>query len=593
MNQNTYKHFAHIPAPEIARSTFDRSHGHKTSFNVGDLVPIFCQEILPGDTMVLNTNKVVRLQTLLTPIMDNMYLDTYYFFVPYRLVWEHYKEFCGENTQSAWIPQTEYVIPSVSSPAGGFAVGGLADHLGYPVNVEWSNASKWAPSALPLRAYALICNEYFRDENLTDPLHIPMGDANQTGTNGSDYVQDVANGGALFKASKYHGYFTSCLPGTQKGPDVTLGNTTASAKVKTGPTFNDEGNVPLNFIWWNQNSGMAMDNFSSPLLFRVPSGLSPAVNQPNNNTFSFYKINDHKSNGQATNDNVTGIVPSTSVVGGNQGAQYLANMALVPNNLWVQNVNSSFTVNELRLAFQLQRFYEKLARGGSRFNEYILSMYGVLPPDASIQRPEYLGGNRVPINIHAVQNQAQGVQDFLGDLGAMSVTADSHGDVVKSFAEPGLVLGLVCARYDHTYSQGMPKMFMRRHRTDFYLPVFANIGEQPVYQNEIMATSDNLNSDTVFGYQEAWADYRYAPSTVSGLMRPGVPKTLDTWHLADDYATPPTLSDSWIREDKSNVDRVLAVSSAVSDQLFGDFWFDLKHTRPMPVYSVPGLIDHN
>lgn len=560
MNRNVESHFSELPSVDIRRSIFDRSHSHKTSFNVGELIPFYIDEVLPGDTFNVTTSKVVRLQTLLTPVMDNLYLDTYFFFGRGRDLWTHFKEFAGENTESAWIPETTYQIPSISSPEGGFDVGTIADYLGLPVKVEWDNDAARRPSALPFRFYAKICDEWFRDENLTDPLNIPLGDSNQTGSNGTDYINDIANGGKPFLVAKYHDYFTSALPSPQKGPDVTFPLLSSGfAPVGARSVFVDHPNLNNDWFRFGRLDGSNVP--SGPLDLYLVGAESAAKG------VGYYP-------GNPTGDFGDGVVPS---------------------NLWaaLDTTVGAVSINELRLAFDLQRFYEKNARGGTRYTELLRSHFGVTAPDAVLQRVEYLGGNRIQINIHEVENQAQGEQDFLGDLGAMSVTSDIHEDFVHSFTEHGYVMGVCCLRYDHSYPQGLERFWSRRNFTDFYLPVFAEIGEQPVYDSEIYADAISMASDTVFGYQEAWADYRYKPDRVSGEMRPGVSNTLASWHFADYYTEKPILSDSWIREDKTNVDRTLAVTSANANQAFMDVYIKNICTRPMPIYSIPGLADHH
>lgn len=571
MNRNVESHFSQLPAAEIQRSTFDRSSSYKTSFNVGDLIPFYVDEVLPGDTFDITTAKVVRSQTMLTPVMDNIYLDTYYFFVPNRLVWKHWKEFCGENTQGAWAPTVEYTIPSIAPPEGGFATGTIADYMGLPVGVTWEPSDDLAPSALPFRAYALICNEFFRDQNLTDPLLIPLDDANQTGVNTGNYISDVANGGLPFKAAKYHDYFSSSMPAPLKSSEPV--GIPISVPVFAGGSFpvttTPANSIPDTPLW--------------PLYLNV--------NQ------SQVKLDD----GKFVPDKTGYLSQNDSRVvkveyGGRETDWYIA-----PNNLSVEiprvdagtdgSVDVSFSVNELRLAFAYQRFLESLARSGSRYTELILGLFGIRSPDARLQRPEYLGGNRVPINVNEVTNTAQSEQDFLGDLAAKSQTGDVNHDFVKSFTEHGYLIGVMVARYDHSYSQGLQKFWTRKTFTDFYNPKFAHLGEVPIYQAEIFA-KDNFSKDRIFGYQEIWADYRYRPNMVTGEMRPGVANSLDFWHLADNYAEVPTLSDGWIREDKTNVDRVLAVTSTVSNQFWADIYIQNKCTRCMPMYSVPGLIDH-
>lgn len=581
INRNVESHFAQLPAAEIQRSTFDRSCSYKTSFNVGDIIPFYVDEVLPGDTFNISTAKVVRSQTMLTPIMDNIFLDTYYFFVPNRLVWKHWREFCGENRDGAWAPQVEYTIPAISSPTGGFAPGTLADYMGLPVGVEWKATDALAPSALPFRAYALICNEFFRDENLTDPLLISLDDANQTGSNGSDYANDVANGGKPFRAARMHDYFSSCLPSAQKGSPVGI---PVDVPGFSGGTFrvgtvSDTGLPPS----WPQKY---------PMVFRMSSLTDVDLTGSNLPNLGMTQSKVALRGGSTPSAETT---PQTvSVVSKDTQSSWL-----YPTNLAIKIPASgdpgsvSFSVNELRLAFAYQRFLESLARNGSRYTELLLGLFGVRSPDARLQRPEYLGGNRVPISVSEVTNSAQSAQDYLGDLGAKSNTGDVNHDFIKSFTEHGYLIGVMVARYDHSYSQGLQRFWTRKKFTDYYNPKFAHLGETGVYQCEIMATSENLNNpNKVFGFQEIWADYRYKPNMVTCEMRPGVQNSLAHWHLADNYASVPTLSDGWIREDKANVDRVLAVQSNAANQFWADIYISNQCTRPMPMYSVPGLLDH-
>lgn len=557
MNRNTESHFSLAPHVDISRSRFDRSASLKTSFNVGDVVPFFLDEVLPGDTFSVDTSKVVRMQTLLTPMMDNVYLDTYYFFVPNRLVWDHWKQFCGENTESAWIPETEYTMPQITAPANtGWDVGTLADYFGIPTGV-----SGLSVSSLPFRAYALIMNEWFRDQNLQDPLVVPTDDSTVAGVNTGTFVTDVAKGGKPFIAAKYHDYFTSCLPSPQKGPDVLIPSATsgeypvvAKSETHDGGGFGIFGNarvsgdsyaaVPAS-VYTGGSGNLQIKATDSPLAF------NPAIGQ--------------------------------------------TSYAFDPLNLWAQSSGGiGATINQLRLAFQIQKFYEQQARGGSRYTEVVRSFFGVTSPDARLQRPEYLGGNRVPINVNQIiqQSGTESSGTPQGTVVGQSLTTDSHSDFTKSFTEHGLIIGVMVARYDHTYQQGLNRLWSRKDKFDFYWPVFANIGEQPVKNKEIYAQG-NSKDDEVFGYQEAWADYRYKPNMVTGEMRSAYAQSLDVWHLADDYNALPTLSDAWIREDKSTVDRVLAVQSSVSNQLFADIYVKNLCTRPMPMYSIPGLIDHH
>ena len=554
MNRNVESHFSQLPKADIQRSRFDRSSSVKTTFNVGDIIPFYVDEVLQGDTFDIKTSKVVRMQSLVTPIMDNIYLDTYFFFVPNRLTWEHWQEFNGENTQSAWIPTTEYQVPQLTAPSGGWSIGTIADYMGIPTGV-----ANLSVNALPFRAYALIMDGWFRDQNLSDPLNIPVNDVTQSGSNGSNYITDIALGGMPFKAAKYHDYFTSCLPSPQKGPDVLL-PLGSQAPVITLPT--SEMNWPSSPV-----PGLALGN-------QKGSGGDYGIS-----AMSGFNMN------VSSQGNADGTFSPT--------ASGMSGIGMIPLNLAADlSQATSSTINQLRLAFQVQKLYEKDARGGTRYIEILKSHFGVTSPDSRLQRPEYLGGNRIPININQVLQTSQtSDQSPQGNPVGQSLTTDTHRDFVKSFVEHGFVIGVMVARYDHTYQQGLERFWSRKDRFDYYWPVFANIGEQAVKNREIYAQGTETD-DEVFGYQEAWADYRYKPNRVSGEMRSAAPQSLDVWHLADDYESQPYLSDGWIREDKATVDRVLAVSSNNSAQLFCDIYINNRTTRPMPVYSIPGLIDH-
>lgn len=570
MNRNSNSRFAQAPQVDIQRSTFDRSNGHKTTFNAGKLVPIYVDEVLPGDTFEMKTSAIIRGSTPIFPVMDNANLDIYFFFVPNRLVWDHWKEFNGENTTSKWEQTVEYSIPQMAAPSGngevvGWEKGTLADYMGIPTLIgpgAPQSEAQWTVNHLPFRAYCLIWNEWFRDQNLQDPVLIDTGDSQTNGTHlvpETDPIvsqnQAALTGANLLPVNKYFDYFTGALPEPQKGPDILLplGNT---APVIT------------------TNSDVAGITASSP-------GLRFKSNTP---------INTQANLAVAPGGYGTGnLIHTTANVD-------LANGNMIPANLYADLGNATAaTINELRLAFQLQRMYERDARGGTRYIEIIKSHFGVTSPDARLQRPEYLGGERIPINIDQVI-QTSGTMEGTtpqGNTGAYSLTGNQGSYFKHSFVEHGYVLGLACVRTEHTYQQGLEKIWNRKNRFDFYWPALANIGEQAILNKEIYLQSSEEANEQAFGYQEAWAEYRYKPSRVSSAFRSNVTGSLDAWHYADYYEELPKLSAEWVQETYKNVDRTLAVQSTLEDQYIADFWFKCKCTRPMPIYSIPGLIDHH
>ena len=551
MNRNTFNFNDNPISLDISRSRFNRDSSVKMSFNVGELIPFYVDEVLPGDTMEVSTSKVVRMQTLLTPVMDNMYLDTYYFFVPNRLVWDHWKEFQGENTDSAWIPQTQYTVPQITAPTGGWNVGTIADYMGIPTGVE-----NLSVNALPFRAYALICDYWFRSQNLQDPFAIPKNESTVVGSNGNDYKLDVAKGGKPWIARRYNDYFSQALPAPQKGPSVVLPGFVGG----TYPVVGNGGS--LNFTNGSTRYGLVYHQ-QKTVYYDTAADKQFGAEIPFGHT--------------VPEDVVMGLAPENSGAVVNIGG------------------TGNVTINELRTAFQLQKYYEQLARSGSRYSEILRSQFGVTSPDSRLQNPEYLGGTHIPITVNqVVQNSGTGTGSNTpqGTTVAYSLTADNHFDFSKSFVEHGFIIGVCVARYDHTYQQGIERFWSRKKTTDYYIPVFANLGEQGICNKEIYAQG-TATDDEIFGYVPRWNEYRYKPSRVCGEMRSSFAQSLDCWHLADDYEALPTLSGSWLMEDKNNVDRVLAVTSKVSNQLFGDFYIQNVSTRAMPLHSIPGFIDHH
>ena len=551
-------HFAVNPQVNISRSRFDLDSTVKFTGNTGYLIPFYVMEVLPGDTFEVKTSMVARLQTLIHPIMDNLYLDTYYFFVPNRLVWDHWQQFCGEPNK-AWTPDVEYTVPRMIirladdkyktdgeydfNKFAGYFKDSIIDYMGLGLNdslhPEESLVSAYNFNALPIRAYNKIYDDWFRDENLIDPVNLTTDDSAMLWDS-----EDPLSGGKCYKASKLHDYFTSALPQAQRGNPVELafGDNKVMGVSTFATDFSNLGNTSL----------------------KVKVGTS--------------------SSSSIVRSNSDSILNTAGSSGGS---------GVIPTNLGVDmsKLSLGITINDLRLAFQVQKFMEKSARGGARYIELLKEMFGVTSPDSRLQRSEYLGGHRIPINIHQIVNQTETIDAPLGNTGAMSLTSDVHNDFIHSFVEHGFVIGICVVRYKHSYSQGFNRFWSRKTKFDYYWPVFANIGEQPIKNKEIYATLEE--GEDVFGYQEAWSDYRYVPDRVAGEMRPGIPNTLASWHLGDYYATTPYLGKEWIEESLAPVDRAIAVTSAVSDQFLFDFYIQNRATRPMPVYSIPGLADHH
>lgn len=550
---NIFHDFSKAPANlDIQRSVFKRDSGHHTTTNLGTFTPIYIDEMVPGDTFKMKTSMVARMTSLTRPIFGNINMDIYYFFVPMRLIWKHWKEFNGENNTNAWTKDApSYTIPQIVAPKDkGWQKGTLADHIGLPINKKG-----YTVSALPFRALTLIYNEWFRDENVQRPMLFDDGDATTTGSNGNTY-SDMIKGGICPQINKYHDYFTSALPAPQKGDPVTVSLA---------------GAAPLN------TTEDEIITFTSgyPLKFETDKGTQNGA---------IYGL---VGTGGSTTDKLAQLdltgEPNPREITGSSLYADLTNVSVI-------------TINALRTAFQIQKILEADARGGTRYVEILKQRFGVTCPDYRLQRPEYLGGKRTPIMIQQVAQTSQTTETSpQGNLTAYSQTNDSSDSFTYSAQEFGYVIGIAIARQEHVYSQGINKMFLRKTIYDFYQPKLANLGEMAITKKEIFYTDNNdPKNEEVFGYQEAWADMRYKPNLVTGMLRPDLgAEGLENYSIADKYANAPTISEAFTLETPDYLDRALAVDHTKADQFILDFWFDCTARRPMPVYSIPGLIDHH
>lgn len=583
---NTNSHFARQPSMvgNIPRSTFDRSCRNLTTFNASKLVPIFQDLILPGDTVTMDTRTLIRMATPITPVMDNAYCSIHFFSVPLRLVWEEFKYFMGENPSSAWAPVSYPTPPKIliglnedddSKSNSSTYIGSVADYFNIPPTRTGDledgfysslgygeNSDAFTIDAFWFRAYTLIWNEWFRSTAIQDPAFCPLDSNNRSFSTDLDPLISAHTGGALLPVDKFFDYFTGALPDAQRGDPV---------------------GIPVSSNPW------------MPVVTKNENALQEVISQgfEHSSTLSWYGVdgipNDVAFNVAAYGDE-TGKYASSTIYG---DSPLEVGDRITPSNLFALGTTGAFgTINDLRLAFQLQRMLERDARGGSRLVELIYSHFGIRSPDARQQRPIYLGGKRFRIGMQQVaQTSSTDSVSPQGNLAAYSLTVDQSSMFTYSSTEWELLIGVCDVRTDHTYSYGIDRNFFIDDRYDVYWPALANIGELPIINREIFCYGQDR--DEYFGYQEAWANYRYKMNQATAYFRPQVKESLAYWHYADKYTDTPRLSPSWIEETPDNIDRTLAVDSDVAHQFIADFQFDYRHTREMPVYSVPGLIDHN
>lgn len=553
MNRNNERHFNQIPQMKASRTRFNRDQTILTTFDAGKLIPFYVDEVLPGDTFSVDTAAIIRMTTPKYPVMDDGFIDFYYFFCPNRILWDSFKHFMGEVEETPWMPTKTYAVPQIKingtdeKPAPDER--SILDYMGVPTKVK----KPFSINALPIRAYVKIWNEFFRDENVDNAAVLKSDDADVTYTMSTGEentmekeLKEAVTGGNTLPVNKFHDYFTSCLPYPQRGPEVTIGLTGAAGiQAYTDEELKNKAEITIN-------------SFASQTDF------GGTTNQRLYDMFLW--------NG----------TPEQMYVGNGTAKEkyYLgADLAEV----------EATTINQLRQAISVQQYYEALARGGSRYREQVQAIWDVVISDKTVQVPEYLGGGRYHVNINQIV-QTSGQQTTndtpIGETGAMSVTPINESSFTKSFEEHGFVIGVCCVRHNRSYQQGLERFWSRKDRLDYYVPQFANLGEQPVKKKEIMLTGDATDEET-FGYQEAWADYRMKPNRVSGLMRSNATGTLDFWHYADNYAAVPTLSQEWMAEGKAEIARTLIVED--EPQFFGAIRVANRTTRRMPLYSVPGL----
>lgn len=567
--------FSDAPAMYMKRTKFDRSHVYKTTFDSGKLIPVFIDEVLPGDTTRMSVNYFARLATPIKPIMDNIYLDWFFFFVPNRLVWEHWQNFCFEQENPD--DSTDYVIPTVAATGNSdnAYVGSLWDYFGLPVNTS-GNLS--GISALPFRGVYLIYNEWFRDENLQKSVKIQKGDTNEVlnsarATEQPSWVftsgTSIVPGFACPPRGKRHDYFTSALPWTQKGPGVSIGLAGTASIVDPTP-----------------GTGYLLHSTDRQLAAVSAYGGDSSSSGGSRVTFGDNSIKFRRyGSDYSTVGGFAGNTDSDITIDAQKASTYLGNDSYVD-----LDTSSIFTINSLRTAFQMQKFYERLARGGSRYTEVLRSFFGVVSPDARLQRPEFLGSFTKMVNVNPIaQTSATNDTSPQGNLSAYGVTAAKFHGFTKSFVEHGYIFGFVCARADLTYQQGINKMWLRSTVYDFYWPTFAHLGEQAIELREIYAQGSESDT-TVFGYQERYAEYRYKPSQITGKFRSSVTGgNLDVWHLSQFFQNAPTLNDEFITENPP-IERIVAVPS--EPEFLLDIGFRYTTVRPMPMFGTPGLVDH-